>query len=308
MLRSVLRFLEGFVSWAGQAPIPPLIKPPDASYRIYTTEFDETIDGAEFGRLSNGGIASPAIVINPYLASVAKTLRDNCSRLSSRLTLSLTLEQRANTVVAFLFDHSGSLRGAAGLLLAELAEALADALTDAGIATEILGFTTVRWKGGKSREKWLRDGRPERPGRLNDLLHIVHLDGSNGPRPGPHKFRAMRFESLFKENIDGEALDWACSRMRSNSRTRKIIIAVSDGAPVDDATIACNWSTILSEHLIEVSARIASLPDITLGGIGIGYGIERFYMHSAAIKRIEALADVAPNFVERLIMGAVPPA
>ena len=153
-----------------------------------------------------------------------------CSRLRSEIPAA-TLE---DTVVSILFDQSGSLRNKRYIMVAETAEALADALTGIDIATEILGFTTAQWKGGRSRLKWIEHGRPSFPGRLNDLMHIVYLDAEKAPHPGPHQFPLMRCPYLLKENIDGEALEWAYKRILMHPRCRKILIAISDGAPVDD--------------------------------------------------------------------------
>jgi cobaltochelatase CobT len=225
--------------------------------------------------------------------------------MSARLQQTLTSQQREDTVVTLLFDHSGSLRpGRCYLAVAEVAEALADALTNASIATEVLGFTTSRWKGGLARKKWLADGRPALPGRLNDLLHVVHLDGSSGPRVGPHCFPVMREERLFKENIDGEALEWAQERLLENPRRRKVLIIVSDGAPVDDSTLSHNWSAILYDHVKGVSHRIASSTNIVLGGIGIEHSVQNYYSNEAVAKPIAQLAHVAPDFIEKMIAVA----
>lgn len=317
MLKALLRYLEEaaerYVEWAGPAPnLPhrPLPKPPDASYRIYTAEFDETIDAAAFVAHSNGvieaqesSLQSRAIPNSVARAPFVATLRANCASMTERLQRSLTREQRDDTVVSLLFDHSGSLRGTTYLAVAEVAEALADALTDADIATDVLSFTTVRWKGGLSRAKWLKDGRPKMPGRLNDLLHVVHLDASGGPRKGPHKFPVMRLAHILKENIDGEALDWAHARLQTNPRRRRILVMVSDGAPVDEATLTYNWSTILVDHLLEVIAQIQA-SDTVLGGLGIQHELKNYFANSIAAKPIDELANVAPQFVEQMIKRA----
>lgn len=311
MFKSVLHYLrtagERFTSRAesNAAPGLPPLKPCNATYRVYTKEFDLVVDGnllpgSEHIRGSTSGINPYAMLDLVAFERNADLLRANCSAMSSRLTQTLTSEQRHDTAITILFDHSGSLRAhAIYLAVAEVAEALADSLTSANIATEILGFTTRRWKGGKAREKWLNEGSPPLPGRLNDLLHIVYLDGSLGPRPGPHRFPAMRDERLFKENIDGEALEWASKRLLANTRPRKILIVVSDGAPVDDATLTHSWSTILSDHVEEVANRIASTTNIILGGIGIEHRVHRYYPNDT-VTTIDQLSHIVPDFVERM--------
>lgn len=307
----MLKFVLHYLRTAGErftAPpndSPP--KPPDATYRIYTKEFDVVTNGAELANSDRR--KAPEYVTNPYATidlvafeRMVERLRAACSELSARLQQTLAPEQRDDTVIALLFDHSGSLRPhACYLTIAEVAEGLADALTSAGIATEILGFTTSRWKGGQAFEKWLKAGRPSLPGRLNDLLHIVYLDASGGPRRGPHRFPTMRDERRYKENIDGEALEWAVARLLQNTRSRKVLIVVSDGAPVDDATLTYNWPTILSDHAKEVADRIASTTNVVLGGIGIEHRVHFYYPNNAVAKPIEQLARVAPAFIEDMI-------
>jgi cobaltochelatase CobT len=313
MLKSILHHLrttgERFAAWADLNDLSPA-KPLDATYRVYTKEFDIVIDGAKLA--GSDKPKTPEYVTNPYakidlvaFERMVEALRANCGALSARLQQTLTPKQRDDTVITLLFDHSGSLRaGACYLTIAEVAEALADALTSAGIATEILGFTTRRWEGGQSCEKWLKDGRPPLPGRLNDLLHIVHLDASGGPRSGPHRFQSMRDERRYKENIDGEALEWAYARLLENTRRRRVLIIVSDGAPVDDSTLTHNWSSILHDHVKEVSHRIASSTNIVLGGIGIEHSVQNYYSNEAVAKPIAQLAHVAPDFIEKMIAVA----
>lgn len=314
MLKPLLRYLETaaeqFIAWAGPPDYLSIIKPPNATYRTYTTEFDETIDAATLLARFDQNVETQQTQINTHLAVepavhtlMMETLRANCSALTRGLERAFSPEERNDTAVTLLFDQSGSLRGTNYLAIADVAEALADALTDARVATDVLSFTTVRWKGGRSREKWLKDGRPPPPGRLNDLLHVVHLDASGGPRPGPHRFPAMRRERLLKENIDGEALEWAHARLLANPRRRKVLIVVSDGAPVDDSTLTCNWASLLYDHVKEVSARITT-STVVLGGIGIEHDVHEFYPVGVKVKPIAQLADVAPAFIEKMIAAA----
>jgi len=307
MLKLIMKLLdaasERLEAWAGTTSHTLQIKPPNATYRAYTTEFDLVIDGAALAKSRNKPPADsvyqcPTIDLGAFVES----LRANCTALTTRLQQTLTSAQRNETAVTLLFDHSGSLRhNKSYLAVAEVAEALADALTDASITTEILGFTTVRWKGGEAREKWITDGRPGLPGRLTDLLHVIHVDGSSGPRVGPHRFAIMRDELLLKENIDGEALEWAQARLLENPRRQKILIVVSDGAPVDDATLAYNWASILHDHVREVANRITASAEIVLGGIGIEHNVESYYPNHVTAKPLERLADVAAEFVGKMI-------
>mgnify|MGYP001479782106 CR=1 FL=1 len=286
-------------------------KPADASYRVYTTEFDEVIDGATLFVRADTAPQNQPVKINPYvnvdydaLMRMSANLRTNCRELHAHLVQTLSRDARDDTIVSLLFDHSGSLRGLPALAIAETAEALADALTSAGIATEVLGFTTVRWRGGRSREKWANDGCPPLPGRLNDVLYIVHVDGSIGPVPGPHSFPGMRHDIVFKENIDGEALEWASGRLIANCRSKKILIVVSDGAPVDDSTLNDNWPTILTDHAEQVASQIASSNGVKLGAVGIGYSVGCYYPRSTTAEDLTALATVVPAFVGEMVLDA----
>ncbi len=286
-------------------------KPANAAYRIYTTEFDEVIDGATLFVRADTAPQDKTARINPYvnvdydaLMRMSATLRTKCRALHAHLLQTLSREARDDTIVSLLFDHSGSLRGLPALALAEAAEALADALTSAGITTDVLGFTTVRWRGGRSREKWANDGCPPLPGRLNDVLYVVHVDGSIGPSPGPHIFPGMRQDIVLKENIDGEALQWAFDRLTANHRTKKILIVVSDGAPVDDSTLNDNWPTILSDHAEQIASQIALSKEVTLGAIGIGYAVGPYFPSSATAQNLSAIATVVPAFVEKMVLDA----
>lgn len=314
MLSSVLHYLQN----AGRRLIPlanerPVVheKPADPSYRIYTTEFDEVVDGRILAELLAASIPHEPLAISPLvnidhdaLSRAIHESRTNAQAISEHLRRELSADQRADTIVSLLVDQSGSLRGVHALVVAELVEGLADALTSAEIATDVLGFTTSRWRGGRSRQKWQNDGQPPLPGRLNDLLHIVHLDGTDGPSAGPHHFPALRHERVFKENIDGEALEWAHERLVANQRRQKVLIVLSDGAPVDDSTLYDNWPTILSDHLKMVASRIASSKQVVLGAIGIEHDVSGYFALSAKAPDLASLATVAPDFVKRMLTAA----
>ena len=156
----------------------------------------------------------------------------------------------------------------------------------------MLGFTTVGWQGGRSRRRWLRSGRPWDPGRLCDLLHIVYQSsGAQSRGSAGGYWKPILRPDLLKENVDGEALEWAASRLRANSRKRKLLLVISDGAPVDDATLSANDLNILDRHLKQVARDLEASPDIDLAAIGIGieFDLSRFYSNFSTVKTVEDL-------------------
>jgi len=179
-----------------------------------------------------------------------------------------------------------------------------DLLHGLGAKQEVLGFTTVRWKGGASREKWLRAGRPPYPGRLNDLLHVIYC--SAGQRLGARECSAMLREDLLKENIDGEAIEWAASRLRQRRESHKYLIVLSDGAPVDDSTLCENAGNILERHLLSVIHEIAQAGDIQLAAIGIGHDVERYYSRSITIAAPEELEGAILQLIGQLLSSPPP--
>ncbi|PCJ61109.1 MAG: cobaltochelatase subunit CobT [Rhodospirillaceae bacterium] len=188
-----------------------------------------------------------------------------------------------DTVVSLLIDNSGSMRGRPIAVAAMSAEVLSRTLERCGVRTEVLGFTTRAWKGGQSREKWLKDGSPATPGRLNDLLHIVYKSADEPWRRARNNFGIMLKEGLLKENIDGEALLWAHQRLMARSEQRRILMIISDGAPVDDATLTHNSSNCLEHHLREVIAWIETRSDVQLLAIGIAHDVTRYYKRAVTI-------------------------
>ena len=171
-----------------------------------------------------------------------------------------------------------------------------DLLDGIGVKQEVLGFTTMRWRGGLSREKWLRNGQPARPGRLNDLLHIVYC--SAGERLHAHHCETMQRVELLKENIDGEAIDWAVRRLRRRRERHKYLIVLSDGAPVDDSTIHENGEAYLERHLRSV---IAASKDVHLAAIGLRFPVERYYARSITITAPEELDGAVLQIIEQLL-------
>jgi cobaltochelatase CobT len=195
-----------------------------------------------------------------------------------------------DTVVTLLLDNSGSMRGRPIMVAACCADILARTLERCGVKVEILGFTTRQWKGGQSREQWLAAGKPPNPGRLNDLRHIVYKSADTPWRRARRNLGLMMREGLLKENIDGEALAWAHARMLARPEQRRIIMMISDGAPVDDSTLSVNSGTYLERHLRQVIQEIEMHSAVELIAIGIGHDVTRYYRRAVTITDAEELA------------------
>jgi cobaltochelatase CobT len=197
-----------------------------------------------------------------------------------------------DTVVTLLIDNSGSMRGRPIAVAAMCADILARTLERCGVKVEILGFTTRAWKGGQSREKWLADGKPPRPGRLNDLRHIVYKAADAPWRRARKSLGLMLREGLLKENIDGEALLWAHARLCARTEQRRIMMVISDGAPVDDSTLSINPGNYLDRHLRQVIKWIETQSPVELTAIGIGHDVTRYYRRAVTIVDPEQLGGV----------------
>ena len=195
-----------------------------------------------------------------------------------------------DTVVTLLIDNSGSMRGRPISIAAISADVLARTLERCGVKTEILGFTTRAWKGGQSREAWLAGGKPAQPGRLNDLRHIVYKKADEPWRRARRNLGLMMREGLLKENIDGEALLWAHARMLARPEDRRILMVISDGAPVDDSTLSVNNAGYLEQHLRKVIEWIEKQSPVQLVAIGIGHDVTRYYRRAVTIMDVEQLA------------------
>ena len=207
-------------------------------------------------------------------------------------SLSYKIERETDfkdTVVTLLIDNSGSMRGRPISIAAISADILARTLERCGVKTEILGFTTRAWKGGQSREVWLADGRPANPGRLNDLRHIVYKQADEPWRRARRNLGLMMREGLLKENIDGEALLWAHDRLLRRPEDRRILMVISDGAPVDDSTLSVNQAGYLESHLRKVIDWIEKQSPVQLSAIGIGHDVTRYYRKSVTIMDVEQL-------------------
>ena len=197
-----------------------------------------------------------------------------------------------DTVVSLLIDNSGSMRGRPITVAAMSADILARTLERCGVKVEILGFTTKAWKGGKSREHWMQNKKIPAPGRLNDLRHIIYKAADEPWRRSKKNLGLMMREGLLKENIDGEALLWAHKRLQVRYEARKILMVISDGAPVDDSTLSVNTGNYLEKHLRGVIEWIESKSAIQLLAVGIGHDVTRYYKRAVTIVDAEQLADV----------------
>jgi len=200
-----------------------------------------------------------------------------------------------DTVVSLLIDNSGSMRGRPITVAALCSDILAKTLERCLIKTEILGFTTKAWKGGASREKWIKDGKPTNPGRLNDLRHIVYKSADSPSRRSKQNLGLLLREGILKENIDGEALVWANNRLKNRQEKRKILIVISDGAPVDDSTLSVNPGNYLERNLRDVINQIEGKKEIELVAIGIGHDVSRYYSKAITIMDVDQLGEVLLN-------------
>ncbi|HWU12941.1 MAG TPA: cobaltochelatase subunit CobT, partial [Caulobacter sp.] len=197
-----------------------------------------------------------------------------------------------DTVVTLLIDNSGSMRGRPIMVAAICADILARTLERCGVKTEVLGFTTRAWKGGTSRDEWIKAGKPGAPGRLNDLRHIIYKAADSPWRRARKNLGLMMREGLLKENIDGEGLMWAHQRLIGRPEARRILMVISDGAPVDDSTLSVNSGHYLERHLRQVIAEIEGRSPVELIAIGIGHDVTRYYRRAVTIVDVEQLGGV----------------
>ena len=197
-----------------------------------------------------------------------------------------------DTVVTLLIDNSGSMRGRPITIAALCADILSRTLERCSVKVEILGFTTKNWKGGKSREYWNNNNQPKNPGRLNDLMHIIYKNADTQWRQSKKNLGLMLKEGLLKENIDGEAISWAFSRLKKREEERKILMVISDGAPVDDSTLSVNSGDFLEKHLKKIVKFIENKSDVEILAIGIGHDVSRYYNKAIKITDVQELGDV----------------
>ena len=297
-------------------------------YHIYTKDFDQIIMAEDY--LSNPdemhnlrqSLDRQLVHLQPIVASLANRLhrhlmarykRDwefdleegqldpqRLSRIITNPSVPLAyrqerLSESQDTVISLLLDNSGSMRGRPIMVAALCADIFARTLERCGVKVEILGFTTKKWKGGQSREKWLRDNRPFNPGRLNDILHIIYKSASQTWRKSHRNLGLMMKEGLLRENIDGEALLWAHHRLLARPEERRILMVISDGAPVDDSTLSSNSANYLEKHLRNVIEEIENFSPVELLAIGIGHDVTRYYKRAVTILDVEELGEVMTN-------------
>jgi cobaltochelatase CobT len=278
-------------------------------YHPYTTKFDIEIDANHLDQVlgplttANAKAVSDAWdVVQTGLLAWRTELHLMAAEADARIRSLLSKEQLAGTVITLLFDQSGSMRGQKMLFSAATADIVQEFLLTLGVSCEVLGFTTSRWKGGRSRERWKWRFRPRNPGRLNDLLHIIYRNASdNRASTGGWVYRQMLRHDLAKENIDGEAIQWAASRLTSYPAERKILIVLSDGAPVDDSTLSQNGPTYLAAHLQEVVNQIISSSQISIGSLGIGFRPHDFYPHSSYVESPRDMGDALIVLLEDML-------
>ena len=211
-----------------------------------------------------------------------------------------TENQFKDTVVTLLIDNSGSMRGRSISLAAICADIIGSTLERCQIKTEILGFTTKHWKGGDSKKLWMINGSRANPGRLNDIRHIIYKSADNSWRRSRRYFGAMLREGLLKENVDGEALAWAHERLLKRQEERKILIVISDGAPVDDSTLSTNREDYLDNHLRQIIRQIEKDSPVELQAIGIGHDVTKYYKNALTINRAEELGEVLLDELTKL--------
>ncbi len=310
---------EGMMPWRPNLPTSDL--PPDFEYKAFTRAHDEVVGAEELCD------AEELTRLRAYLDQQLIPLQSAVTKLANRLQRRLMAQQNRSwdfdqeegildaarlvrivtnpahalsykierdtefrdTVVTLLIDNSGSMRGRPISIAAICADILARTLERCAVKTEILGFTTRAWKGGQSREKWLADGRPLKPGRLNDLRHIVYKQADAPWRRARKNLGLMMREGLLKENIDGEALSWAHDRLLARREDRRILMVISDGAPVDDSTLSVNSGNYLERHLRQVIRHIETRSPVELIAIGIGHDVTRYYAKAVTIMDAEQL-------------------
>jgi cobaltochelatase CobT len=305
-------------------------RPP--TYRVYTREFDEVIEAGELCE------AEELTRLRSHLDQQLAALHGVITRLANRLQRRLLAKQLRSwdfdleegildsarlarvvtnpayplsykqekettfrdTVVTLLLDNSGSMRGRPISVAAMSADILARTLERCGVKVEILGFTTRAWKGGRAREKWLGEGKPGAPGRLNELRHIVYKSADMPWRRARKNLGLMLREGLLKENIDGEALLWAHQRLLARPEQRRILMVISDGAPVDDSTLSVNAGNYLDRHLREVIEWIETISPIELVAIGVGHDVTRYYRRAVTLVDAEQLGGTMTDKLAEL--------
>ena len=292
-------------------------------YKIFTSQFDEIINAVDIATPEETQRLRQHLdqLISPHLTTIGKLANrlqrllqaqqnrswnynleeglldtSHLHRVITKPGNSLSFKQESeskfkDTVVSLLIDSSGSMRGRSMSLAAICGDIIGSTLERCYVKTEILGFTTKHWKGGESKKSWVNQGSPPSPGRLNDLRHIIFKSADDNFRRARKSFGIMLREGLLKENVDGEALAWAHQRLSKRNEERKILIVISDGAPVDDSTLSTNHSNFLDNHLRQIIHTIETQSNIELLAIGIGHDVTKYYERSITINKAEELAE-----------------
>ncbi len=249
-----------------------ILKIQEKSYYVYTNKFDEIITPMD--------ICQPDEIVRLHAALLNYLRRESMSNAShirnNRIEISNSAKKEG-IAISFLIDNSGSMRGRKILDTSVWTSIIVNILSQAGIPNEVLGFTTRAWKGGQSREMWLADGKPSQPGRLNDLRYVIYKSFDQTFQEADTNFGPMMREGLLKENIDGEALLWAYSRIKDHAAERKIMFIISDGAPIDDSTLSVNQGNFLESHLIGTIKWLRTTTHVEIYGIGIGHDLSAYY-------------------------------
>ena len=296
----------------------------DQEYKIFTTEFDEiakaeTLENVKETQKLRKNLDQQLIAFQDLITKLANKLQRQLLAKqnrawefdleeglldSSKLTrvimdpynsLSFMKEKDLefkDTIVTLLIDNSGSMRGRPITIAALCADILSRTLERCSVKVEVLGFTTKNWKGGKSREAWNKNDKPKSPGRLNDLRHIIYKGADTQWRQAKNNIGLMLKEGLLKENIDGEAISWAYNRIKKRKEERKILMVISDGAPVDDSTLSVNSGDFLEKHLKKMVKFIETKSDVEILAIGIGHDVSRYYNKAIKITDVHELGDV----------------
>jgi len=279
-------------------------------YRVYTTKFDRIVDADELdsvlGPLSlkdQKNLEEAWSALQSGLLPWKTKLHIDSTEFAAQIRANMSHDQREEVVVSLLFDQSGSMRGQKMLFSAAAADVAQEFLGTLRVTCEVLGFTTSRWRGGRSRRRWKWRFRPRNPGRLNDLLHVVFREADdNQASTGGWMFRPMLRPDFPKENIDGEAIEWAASRLRNIDRRRKVLIVLSDGAPVDDSSLNENGPRYLSDHLRHVVENLKCDGDIEIGAFGIGFATHDFYPAKRHIEDPSELGIELLRFITTLLL------
>ncbi len=279
-------------------------------YWVYTKRFDLEVRGERLHKFLKSETGRSLTEMRSMLQArprlqreMGEAFRLDAIRQMRLLYEELSPHQVRNTVLTLLIDHSGSTRGRIAETMLMLAEGMSAACNDIGLSYEILGFTTTAWKGGRSRRMWIEDGRPADPGRLNDVLHIIYRSADDMSHRVPWSLQYLLRDALLKENIDGEAVEWAAKRLLERPERRRKLVVVSDGAPVDDSTMLENHNSYLWNHLVRVVDALEQDDEIDIAGMGMAYDVGSVYAQHVHIANEEALSSRALPFLFDFIVS-----